>query len=239
MGIRWPSPATGWSGSAPPVWPRRCGCPVWATTAVAPPPRCSNSCASGRIARRRLPSATAAFATTWPGSRPGPRSCPCGATSSIWSCIAAAPPVGPTRNAITARWSGCCGKRNWPGCWPGFRPVNPRRRRSTGSRCCFSSFTTSCRAPRFQRCSSRPGPSGAAPGARLAPPVTGRCSSGWAAPRELGRRAPGGWPSCSPWPAGPSPCGCRLVAGASPASTCRSSRQQPGAPGCRSRAWRE
>ena len=81
------------------------------------------------------------------------------AASSTSSTTAAPTRARPGPSAATARASGRCTtprpRRRSPG--PGgWRPIPPRRSRSSGRPCCATSSTTSSRAPRCARCTSGP-----------------------------------------------------------------------------------
>ena len=222
MAIRWRSRAIAWIGSRPPASATPSGCRGSAITGVAPPPSCWSSWRCGSCNRPPYPSTTAPCAPISSGWRPWRPSCRCGGMSSTWSCIEAVPPVGRIRSATTAPWSACCARRSWPGpcSWPwGLRltsrgrrslvrwllRASPRprsvpraRRRLTGGRCCSSSFTTFCRAPRFQRCSSRLSPNGGRPVVAAAPSAIGICRRCWPEWSPLERPGMLAWPSLPP-----------------------------------------
>ena len=133
-----------------------------ATAAAAPPARCW----SGRAGSRDLEGSPRveiehAVGVLRRGARGVRRPPPVWSASCTWSCTAPRTPPRPRPSRATGAANTCCAR---PSCGP--RPPRcrsrVRRTRTTswtgcGRRCCCTSSTTSCPAPRSPGCTARPG----------------------------------------------------------------------------------
>ncbi len=160
-----------------------------------------------------------ACATTCSGWSRWAPSCRCGAMSSTWSCTVAAPPAGPTRNATTAAWSGCCGRPIWPAlCW-GRQPILRSRRLAGAAVSAIPRHPAGHLHPGGVRAGRTPVAGGAPPG--IPPPrpgAAGLAGARWGQAQEQGcevelggEAEPWWWVQLQPLP--PAPLTLRLPSG--------------------------
>ena len=158
---------------------------------------------------------------------------PFGQTSCTSNCIAVAPPVVRIRNATTAAWSACFGRLMLSRVF--CRKDAMGASLLTGVPFCFSSFTTSFRGHRFQRCLIRQSLCGAAPDGRPEPFAINAFRICFPLASRPGLIRVGLGCPCNRWRAGRRCCVCRRAPGVPARLFLRSSRPLAAACGCSSR----